>query len=187
MKRAVALTFVVVLISASVALAQAPQAPKPGAAHKKLGYFTGKWTSTADMKESPFGPAGKMTFTDNVAWLPGGFFLVSRSKGTGPMGDMTAITVMGYNEEEKVYFYHAFNSLGQAEYSKGTVEGDTWNWASESKIGGKVVKSRFSIKELPPRAYSYHWDMLDDAGKWSTLMEGKTTKVAAKKPAPAGQ
>ncbi len=73
------------------------------------------------MKPSPFGPGGKITSKDHNEWMPGGFFLVSHSEFKGSMGEGTELSVMGYNSDEKLYTYHPFNSMGEAEASNGTV------------------------------------------------------------------
>lgn len=174
MKRA--LTLALALVLACGLLAQAPQMPKLGPEHKRLGYFLGQWSSEAEMKQSPFGPAGKMSFKERNEWFPGGFFVVSHSSMKGPMGEGTGLAIMGYDADTKAYTYTAINSMGMAETSKGTVQGDTWNWTSEYKVAGKPVKTRFMIKELPPNSYSYKWELME--GKtWTTIMEGKAAKV----------
>jgi len=60
-----AVSIALVLIFVGVALAQAPSGPpKPGPEHQKLAYFAGKWSSEGDVKPGPFGPGGKVTFTE---------------------------------------------------------------------------------------------------------------------------
>ena len=178
MKRALAVAFVGVFILVQVAVAQAPPPmPKPGPEHKRLGYFLGRWNGEGDAKPSPFGPGGKVSFSEHNEWLPGGFFLVTHSEETGPMGTGKGLAVMGYNAEEKVYTYNAFNSMGMAVAAKGTVQGDSWTWTSESKMGGKVMKTRFLIKELALTSYSFKFETSADGRTWSTVVEGKSTKV----------
>ena len=178
MRRKPIAAFAVVLITAGAILAQAPpQMPKPGAEHKRLHYFVGKWNFDYDMKESPFGPGGKVTGTDRNEMWPGGYFLVMHSDGKGPMGQLKGLSVMGYNAQEKVYTYYGVNNLGEAETSKGTVEGDTWTWTSESEMGGKKIKTRFNLKEDSPKEYTMKFDMSSDGGEWKMMMEGKATKV----------
>ena len=63
MRRTIAVVVLVVTSSLGSLAAQAPP-QKPGPEHKKLEYFVGKWTSTGEMKASPFGPAGKITSSD---------------------------------------------------------------------------------------------------------------------------
>ena len=67
--------------------------------------------------------------------------------------------------------------LCQNETATGTVEGDTWTWRSDSMMGGKPVKSRFTVKELSPTAYTTKFEMAGAGGAWNTIMEGKTTKI----------
>lgn len=178
MKRALAVLSVAVCVFASALLAQAPPAmPKPGPEHKRIGYFAGKWTGEANIKESPFGPAGKMTSTENNEWFPGGFFLVFHFEEKGPLGEGKGLAVMGYNADEKVYTFTSFNSMGMADTSQGTVQGETWTWTGEPKMGGKPIKSRFIIKELSPTAYTFKWEISPDGQTWSTIAEGKSTKV----------
>jgi hypothetical protein len=44
-------------------------------------------------------------------------------------------------------------------------------------MGGKLVKSRYTLKQLSPMSYSFKWEMQGAGGTWSTLMEGKSTKA----------
>ena len=60
---------------------------------------------------------------------------------------------------------------------RGTVQGDTWTYHDEGMMGGKKVKTRVTIKELPPSAYTFKMDMQGDDGKWTTVMESKNTKT----------
>ncbi len=178
MKRPSYLALVLMFVSGQVVLAQAPQqTPKPGPEVKRLGYFAGNWSTEGETKQSLFGPAGKFNGSDHNEWFTGGFFLVLHSEAKGPMGEMKGLSLMGYNAAEQVYTYNGFDNMGTAESAKGTVRGDTWDWTSESKMGGKAVKSRYTIKELSPTSYSFKWEASVDGGPWSTIMEGKSTKT----------
>jgi hypothetical protein len=159
-------------------LCQPPSSiPKPGPQHQRLAYFVGTWAHEGEMKASPFGPGGKFTGTDRNEWFPGNFFVVMHSEMTGPMGLDKSLEIAGYNSEEKQYTFYSIDSMGMGDSAKGTVEGDTWTWNGESKMGGKLIKSRFIIKELSPASYSYKFDMSTDGGStWSNVMEGKATK-----------
>jgi len=171
---------ITLLSFAALISAQAPEKPKPAPELERLNYFAGNWSTEADMKASPWGPAGKFTGKDHCEWMPGKFFLVTHSSVNSPMGPGTEIAVMGYKADDKVYTYDAYNSMGEADHSTGTVSGDTWTWTSDTKMGGKVLKGRFIIKELSPTSYSFKFDMQPEGGQWSTLMEGKSTKIAGK-------
>ncbi len=173
-----------VLLAASLATfaLAAPQQPagppQPGPEHKRLGYFLGKWDSTGEMKAGPWGPAGPVTFTETCEWLAGGFSLVCRSEGTMPgMGQVKGISIMSYNAEEKRYEYYAANSIGMVEHSTGNVSGKVWSWRSQSKMGGKMMKTTFQLTEGSPTGYSYKMSMAEGTAPLAVAMEGKATKA----------
>jgi hypothetical protein len=164
------------MVAATVAQ-QPAGPPQPGPEHKRLGYFIGKWTSSGDMKASAFGPGGPFNITETCEWLAGGFSIVCRSEGKIPLGEAKGISIMSYNSEEKRYEYYAANNIGMVEFSRGTVKGKEWDWSSESKMGGKPVKSHFILKEETPTTYSYKFEMSTDGAPMSVVMEGKSTKT----------
>ena len=164
------------MLAFATALAQAGEAPKPGPEQKALGYFAGKWTSEGEMKPGPFGPGGKMTSTDACAWFAGGFQLECRGTGSGAMGSMTTLGIITYNPVEKAYTFYGIDSTGMADYSKGKKDGKTWTFASKSEMNGKAFHSRYTMVEGSPSSYTYKWDMSEDGTKWTTMMEGKSTK-----------
>jgi hypothetical protein len=183
MKQALASTLFAALFAVCVTISLAkspPQMPTPGPEVKRLGYFVGKWRSEGEMKPSPFGAGGKYTESEDVEWMPGGFFLLIHSDEKTPMGNGTTLMILGYNVEKKAYTFNAFDSMGESETAMGTLEGDTWTWLSDSVMGGKAVKTRFTMKELSPTSYSTKLEMSADGRAWTTIMEGKTTKVSAK-------
>ncbi len=179
MKRAAAAILLTVCILASVTRAQPPQQPpKPGPEHKWMDDFVGRWTGEGDMKASPFGPAGKLTYTEDVEWFPGGFFLVMHYEAKDPKGEAKGLVVMGYNAEEKVYFTRTIDSWGEDFSFKGPVEGDTWTQTSpEFKRDGKLMQTRYVQKILSPTSYSFKMEYSTAGGPWITYMEGKSTKT----------
>lgn len=166
------------LLLAGAVAAPAQEAPKPGPEHQKLGYYVGEWKSEGELKANPVMPAGKYTSEDECEWFEGGFAVVCESEGSGPMGKTKGLALMGYNTEDKVYTYYGVDNSGMvmSTVAKGTVEGDTWTYTDEGKMGGKLIKSRYTLKQASPTEYSFKWEMQGDDGKWATLMEGKSTK-----------
>jgi len=172
---------VCLVLSSGLALAQAPgEKPKPGPEHKKLGYFVGKWTAEAETKPNPFMPAGKMTNHDTCEWFEGGFAVICRSEGKSPMGPTKAIGILGYSAEEKAYTYYSVDNgpMTMSSVPRGTVDGSTWVYNDEAKMGGKMVKSRYTINQTSPTSYTFKWEMQGEDGAWQTIMEGKSTKTS---------
>jgi hypothetical protein len=92
------------------------------------------------------------------------------------MGDGTGISVMGYSADDKAYTYREFNSWGEFDDSKGSVDGDTWTWTSDEKMGPNTMKGRFTMKITSPTSYNFMFEMSQDGTKWTTVMDGKATK-----------
>lgn len=176
MKRYGAILAAVLLMTAA-ALAQM-EAPKPGPEHKKLDMFAGSWTLDCDMKAGPMGPAGKITESEKCEWMEGGFYLVCHLdyKSTS-MGNGSGISLMGYSADDKAYTYREFNSWGEFGDSKGSVDGDTWTWTSDEKMGAMSMKGKFTMKVTSPTTYNFSYEMSQDGTKWSTVMDGKATKA----------
>ena len=168
---------------AQSAAAQAPQTPKPGPENERLGYFVGKWTGVGEMKSGPMGPGGKMTTKDDCEWFEGHFSVICHSAGQSPMGASKSIGILGYSPEEKVYTYYGIDNsaMTMSTVPKGKVSGDTWTYDDEAMMGGQKVKSRVTIKELSPTAYTFKLEIMGPDGKWAPMMEAKSTKAGGVK------
>jgi hypothetical protein len=163
------------MVLAASALAQT-EMPKPAPELKKLDIFAGSWTLEGDMKPSSMGPGGKMTESEKCEWMEGGFFLVCHTDFKSSMGNGTGMSILGYSTDDKVYTYREFNSWGEFDDSKGSVDGDTWTWTSDEKMGGATVKGRFTMKITSATSYTFMFEMSQDGTKWTNIMDGKATK-----------
>jgi len=166
-----------ILMSGITLVAQQLATPKPSPEHKKLSAFVGTWKDEAEMKPGPFGPGGKMSLTETCEWFTGGFSVVCRTDATGFMGDLETLSVLSYDPEEKVYRFNEFNSVGWSDSAKATVAGDTWTFDGESKMGGKLIKSRSTIKLSSPDSATMTSEMSVDGGPMTLFMELKGTSV----------
>lgn len=172
------ITFLTLLLLLATVFAQAQmQMPKPGPEHKNLNYFTGTWSMEGDTKPGPMGPGGKFSGTSHNELMDGGFFVVEHSDFKSAGGNGTGIAFVGYNADDKVYTYDEFNSMGEAVHAKGTMDGDTWTWNSDEKMGGMAMKGRFTMKNLSPASYNFKFEISQDGTTWTPVMEGKATKA----------
>lgn len=158
------------LLFASVGVAQMP-VPQPTTEHKALDYFVGTWTMEGELKPSPLSPGGKITGIETCERL-GGFHLVCRSKGTGPMGPMQGVAVMSYDTANKAYTFYAVNSImPDAEFARGVRDAKNWRWSSQANIGGQKVDSSFTITDQGPSTYGMKWETTTPSGGKMTIME----------------
>jgi hypothetical protein len=168
--------FLAAFLVATAAFAQ-QEAPKSGPEHKKLDIFVGSWSLEGDIKPSAMGPGGKVTQDQKCEWMEGNFFVVCRLDFKSPnMGSGSGLAIMGYSAEDKLYTYREFNSWGEADESKGTVDGDSWTWTSNEKMGSTMVKTRFVIKMTSPTAYTFTYETSPDGIKWTTVVDGSAAK-----------
>ena len=163
------------LMLATAAMAQ--QAPKPAPELKKLDVFVGTWALDGNMKPGGMmGAGGTMTETEKCEWMEGGFYLVCHSDYKSSMGNGVGLSVMGYSSEDKAYTYREFSSDGEFVDSKGALDGDTWTWTNDEKMGGMSMKGRFTIHMTSAASYTFAFDMSQDGTKWSGVMDGKANK-----------
>jgi Protein of unknown function (DUF1579) len=179
MKRTVVVLALIVICGVLV-LAQAPQAPKPGPEQQKLAAFIGNWTFVGEAKAGPMGKGGKITGTDRIQWLPGGFFIERRFEGKAPWGEMNGLEIIGYDSAKKVYTYSVFDNMGAAGSGTMTLSGNTWNLTGTMNLGGKSMQERCTLT-LANGGASLHikCDTSTEGTTWTPSFEGKATKSAS--------
>jgi hypothetical protein len=151
-------------------------APKPAPELKRLEYFVGTWAAEGEIRPGPLGPGGRFTGTNRVAWMEGGFFLVTQSEFSGAMGRGTETAYMGWDSDAKTYTYDSFNSLGEADHARGTLDGDTWTWISETRIGDRTMQGRLTQRVRSATAYDFEFETSFDGKSWTTVLEGRDRK-----------
>jgi hypothetical protein len=169
------ITFATLFIFSAVAAAQM-EMPKPGPELKKLDVFAGTWSLDGTMKPHSMGPGGTMNESEKCEWMDGGFFLVCHSDYKSTMGNGVGLSIMGYSTEEKAYTYREFNSFGEFDDARGHLDGDTWTWTSDEKMGNSVTHGKFTMKMTSDKAYTFMFEMSSDGTKWDDVMDGKASK-----------
>jgi hypothetical protein len=104
---------------------------------------------------------------------PGGFYVESRAEG----GQLpTRLAIMAYDSHAKVYTSYYANSVGLVGTATGSVNGNTWTWMEEDKFAGNAIKGRTTVTMLSPTQYTMKYEMADEKGGYTTILEGKATK-----------
>jgi hypothetical protein len=175
--RVIGLGSAALALVAGLCFAQAQQGPpKPGPEHQRLARYVGKWTGKGMMKAGPLGPGGPMTWTETCEWFAGGFNVVCRSEGKGPMGEMKGLGIMGFSLDDKVYTYYGIDNGGWADHAKGTVNGKVWTYTSAARLGGKTLHSRFTLTEVSDTSQTFKYEMSEDGKTWNLAMDGESSK-----------
>ena len=143
---------------------------------KKLDYFVGIWTVTADIKPGPMGAGGKTIITEDNRWMEGRRVLVSHSKQQSTvLGHSSETSYIGYSPDKNAYTYDEHTSDGETHHYLGKFEDDTWTWSGKQQMAGYQVQDRYIMKILTPTSYTISYDMLVN-GDWLTMVEGKARK-----------
>ena len=187
MKRMILAAIAAMAIGAAAAQAQekaqekkTPPMPRPGPEVEKLSYFVGAWTSTGHIKPSPSSEGGDTTGRDSCGWMPGKFFVGCMMMSESPMGRIQTEGIMGYDTEKKIYTWTSFDSTGRHETATGKFENGTWTWSGETKMGDKLVKTRYVVTDTTPEGYTFRWETSSDGKDWNWMMQGKVTKMAGR-------
>jgi Protein of unknown function (DUF1579) len=174
------LNAIFVLAVSSVAAVAQMTPPTPAPELKKLDYFAGNWSNEATIAAGPWGSGGKFSDTVTTEWLKGGFFIVSHSDFSLPSelgGNGTALAILSYDSDKKVYIEERFDSNGRHETITGTLNGDTWIWTSQNDYNGMMIQSRMTIKAVSPTSYTSKYEVSADGGaNWMPFWDGKATK-----------
>jgi hypothetical protein len=165
---------VATLLGISIVVAQTTP-PKPGPEHKRLERMVGQWNYQGEVKESPMGPAGKVTGSETCEWFQGGFAIVCRTKGTGPKGPMTGMNVMSYQPAQKAYTYYAISSQGDNIFVHGQISGNVWTFEDTMEVEGKPMKIRATVTEESPTVTAFKLEAGAE-GNMMVVEEGKSTK-----------
>ena len=167
-----------VLFSASFTLAgEPPERPKPTAEHEALGQWVGSWAGKGEMKPGPFGDGGPMAWTEECSWFGGGKFnVVCKSEGSGAMGPMKGLGIIGYDVNKKAYVHFGVDSGGWMNYALGERTGDTWTFTAKEQMGEQVFHSRFSMTMESPGRMTFSWEMSENGTDWNLMMDGTSEK-----------
>lgn len=166
---------VAILLCTPLVVAQTAPA-KPGPEIKRMERMLGQWNYQGEAKESPLGPAGKITGSESCEWFQGGFAIVCRSKGTGPQGSGTGMSVMGYDPAQKTYTYYSISSRGDNIFVRGHLKGNVWVFEDTMPVEGKSMKIRATVTEDSATASSFKLEVGPADGQMMVVEEGKSTK-----------
>lgn len=168
----------IVLVAAAAVVAQEPpEMPKPGPEHAALGSWVGSWAGDGELKPGMFGEGGPMSWSEECSWFGNGrYHIVCKSEGTGPMGQMKGLGIIGYDPNKQVYVHYGIDDGGWMNHSEGKRDGDKWTFKSKEKMGDTTYYSRMNMTMESAEKIVFSWEMSEDGETWTTLMDGASVK-----------
>jgi hypothetical protein len=143
----------------------------------KLNYLAGSWSIEVASKTGTIDAGSKRTMTTQNSWMDGHFFLVMRSTYLGSGGSSgSSFGFMGFDKDAGIYTYDEFDSTGDIDHSKGTIQGDTWLWTNEGRRLGETYKGRFTMKVVSPNSYTFKYEISTDGKTWTTTVDGSAVR-----------
>jgi hypothetical protein len=79
------------------------QQAAPGAEHRRLDVFIGKWINEGQTVARPGMPAMRILTSDIYEWAPGGFFVVHVAYGSIGHIDVGGVEIMSYDADAGSY------------------------------------------------------------------------------------
>jgi hypothetical protein len=163
-----------VVLSAGLLTAQTNSEDK--VAREKLNYFAGTWNIEMHLSTGALN-SRMFLATEHNEWSYGHSLLVSKPEGDTAIPE-GGLAVMGYSPSKHVYTYHILKASGDTEDLQGTVLDRTWTWQSdELRTASEPTKTRITMKEISPIAYTLRVETFAASGEWFTVMEGTAKKV----------
>lgn len=142
----------------------------PGAEHRRLEVFIGKWMNEGQTIATVGAPAIKILTSDVYEWMPGRFFVLHTAYGRIGNLDVGGTEIISYDATSKTYRSHFFDSQGNISTHELTVQGDTWTWKGERASCTAVFTDR-------GKTQTAHHVRSDDGVNWVPSMEVTLTKV----------
>jgi hypothetical protein len=168
MRKLLVIVFTVSMVAAIPLWAQT------SAESQKLNYFAGTWRLEVHLIASAVG--GKAFFgTEHNEWMPGGSLLLSRQEEESPITG-GGLTVLAYDAQNKTYRYHQVKNSGESEDLRGTFENGIWTWIT-SAAANQARRTRLTMREISDTSYVLKLETASEGHDWSTVMEGKATKI----------
>ena len=177
--KVVALAVGLTLFLFAVALqAQAP-GPKPAPELKKMDVWTGQWTYEGEAKESPFGPAGKISGKVTIRWILNGFYQEWRTVEKAVSGEIETIEFDWYDPATGSFPYQGFQNNGDSYSGIAKMSGNIMSISGVSRLKEKQYHFRgVNTFAADGKSVAFKMEASTDGKNWTPAVEVKYTKVA---------
>lgn len=152
------------------------QLPSPDPALRRLDFLAGEWHLSGTIGDGVAPSGGRVTGTQTVAWLTGGFFLVRRWETTLELGGTRVLDAgyefFDYDPEAATYRTHFFTSVAPYHSTRSRCEGRFEGDALVMTGPGRITR-------MPVRhdAVRYEWDLPGPEGTWIPWMRAMLSRT----------
>lgn len=152
-----------------------PQFPRPGAAHRNLDVFLGKWRAEGhsyaegQRADDPRASAVPWTSDESYEWLPGGFFLLHQWDAKAGQRVFKGTEIIGYDETSGGYFTRFFDNAGFHPEYRAVVDGKIWTFTEPSTRARVTVGSNSQL--------TFNWEWRNGGGDWLPLCDRVATRI----------
>ena len=148
-----------------------PGPSEPSAAHEKLRFFEGTWTTSDSNPDQ--------AFRESCAWLPEGRrHMVCRSRWRTATGPREGMSIFSYDATTREYVYNGFRAGGTYVTLRGTEENGRWVLQSESGKGAERVRNRVTIEPNRQGGFNFLSEASTDDAPWKEQAEIAYIRVA---------
>jgi hypothetical protein len=142
----------------------------PGAEHRRLEVFIGKWINEGETIATPDNPAARILTSDVYEWIPGRFSVLHTAYGRIGDLDVGGVEIIGFDDQTGQYTSHFFDSQGHLTVDQLTYDAGKWIWTGEQIR----TTSEFSADGRIQR--SLH-EQSDDGAEWRLAMDVTLRKI----------
>jgi hypothetical protein len=142
----------------------------PGAEHRRLEVFIGKWINEGETIATPDNPAARILTSDVYEWIPGRFSVLHTAYGRIGDLDVGGVEIIGFDDQTGQYTSHFFDSQGHLTVDQLTHDAGKWIWTGEQIR----TTSEFSADGRIQR--SLH-EQSDDGAEWRLAMDVTLRKI----------
>ena len=147
---------------------------------ERLEVFTGIWKMQGDQFATDFGPAAKVTATEDYEWLEGEKFLMHRMSGKLGDSEMACIEMIGHDAAGEKYSVDTFYNNGmKMKWDLHEKHPGSWMITGDWPHKGKTVKVRCTIDfRKDGRSNTAKWESLKEDSTWETFWDLQAVRIS---------
>jgi hypothetical protein len=147
-----------------------PTASGPGAEHRRLEVFIGKWINEGETIATPDSPAARILTSDVYEWIPGRLSVLHTAYGRIGDLDVGGVEIIGFDDQAGEYTSHFFDGQGHVSVDQLTYDAGKWIWT------GERIRTTGEFSDDGKACRALH-EQTDDGNAWRPVMDVTLRKI----------